>query len=238
MELVKEKTVAEVVAENIKAAHVFKKYGIDFCCGGNISIEDACVKKGVDFSVLMDELENIDQVSKSYDYNKWELDFLIDHIINIHHNYVLENIPLLSQYATKVARVHGEEHPEVVKVKDLYLEVADELMSHMQKEEVILFPYIKELVNAKREGGISEAPHFGTVQNPVKMMEHEHETAGNIFKEIAMLTSNYTPPEGACNTFKALYSKLEEFEQDLHQHIHLENNILFPKAIILEGNFN
>ncbi len=238
MELVKEKTVAEVVAENIKAAHVFKKYGIDFCCGGNISIEDACVKKGVDFSVLMDELENIDQVSKSYDYNKWELDFLIDHIINIHHNYVLENIPLLSQYAIKVARVHGEEHPEVVKVKDLYLEVADELMSHMQKEEVILFPYIKELVNAKREGGISEVPHFGTVQNPVKMMEHEHETAGNIFKEIAMLTSNYTPPEGACNTFKALYSKLEEFEQDLHQHIHLENNILFPKAIILEGNFN
>lgn len=235
MNITENKTVAEVVTENIKAAHIFKKYGIDFCCGGGITIEKACAKKDVDYSILIEELLAVDTVtSNAYNYDNWDLSFIIDHIVNIHHSYVEENIPLLIQYANKVAKVHGHHYTEVVAINNLFAEVANELAAHMKKEELILFPYIKQMVKAEKEGVKAALPHFGTVNNPIQMMENEHENVGNIFKEIARLTNNYNPPDGACNTFKALYAKLDEFEQDLHQHIHLENNILFPKAIRLE----
>ena len=142
------------------------------------------------------------------------------------------------QYAAKVAKVHGHHYTEVVKINHLFNEVAKELAVHMKKEELILFPFIKKLAKADKEGVIAAIPHFGSVNNPIKMMEEEHENAGDIFKEIKQLSNNYTPPKEACNTFKALYAKLDEFEQDLHQHIHLENNILFPKAIVLEQKNN
>ena len=230
-----DRTVAEVVTENIKTAHVFKKFGIDFCCGGGITIEKACSKNNVDYSSLEDELKNIDfNASRATDYDAWELDFLVDHIINVHHSYVLESIPLILQYANKVAKVHGHHYSEVIEINNLFTEVAQELSLHLEKEEVVLFPYVKELVKAKRENVKPLASHFGAVNNPIRVMENEHESAGDIFKVISKLSNNFTPPEEACNTFKALYSKLEEFEQDLHQHIHLENNILFPKSIILE----
>jgi len=234
MIITKEKTVGETVTENIKTAHIFKKYGIDFCCGGGISIDKACEKKNVDFSKLEEELLSVDKAQKAYDYDKWELGFLIDHIINIHHTYVVESIPLILQYSNRVAEVHGHHYSEVIEINRLFGEVANELTSHMQKEEIILFPYVKKLLNLKVTAQEIVPPHFGTVNNPIKMMEEEHENAGDVFKEIAILSNNYTPPSEACNTFRALYSKLEEFEQDLHQHIHLENNILFPKAIQLE----
>jgi len=237
MTTIEDKTVAEVVAENIKTAHVFKKYGIDFCCGGGISIDKACEKKDVDFEKLKAELLSVDEAPRAYNYNAWELDFLIDHIINVHHSYVEESIPLILQYSNRVAEVHGHHYTEVLKINELFTEVANELASHMKKEEIILFPYIKKLIVLRKENAAITPPPFGTVNNPIQMMESEHESAGDIFKEIATLTNNYTPPEGACNTFRALYAKLDEFEQDLHQHIHLENNILHPKAIQLEKAF-
>jgi regulator of cell morphogenesis and NO signaling len=236
MNITESKTVAEIVTENIKTAHVFKKYGIDFCCGGGITIEKACTKKGVDYTILEKELTAIDDVvNKAYDYDKWDLNFLIDHIINVHHKYVEESIPLLLEYSNKVAKVHGHHYVEVVEINSLLQEVANELSAHMKKEELILFPFIKLLVKSNKEGTDSPLPPFGTINNPISMMEHEHETVGEIFKTINRLSNNYTPPEEACNTFRALYAKLEEFEKDLHQHIHLENNILFPKAIALEN---
>ena len=235
MVLENEKTVANYVAENIKTAHVFKKHGIDFCCGGNIKVAEACAKKNVDVAILEKELEAVDAVKDVIeDYNKWELDFLMIYIENVHHNYVRESLPLISEYANKVAKVHGHHYTEVVKINQLFHEVANELLSHMQKEEQVLFPYIKQLVDTKKVGNKAVTAPFGTVNNPIQMMEQEHENAGDIIKEIALLTNNYTPPAEACNTFKALYAKLNEFEQDLHQHIHLENNILHPKAIALE----
>ncbi|MCT4698554.1 iron-sulfur cluster repair di-iron protein [Tenacibaculum haliotis] len=230
-----EKTVAAYVTENIKTAHIFKKHGIDFCCGGNISIEKICAKKNVNQEILEKELAQVDAVKDVIeDYNKWELDFLMIYIENVHHNYVRESLPLISEYANKVAKVHGHHYTEVVKINQLFHEVANELLSHMQKEEQVLFPYIKQLVDTKKAGNKAVTAPFGTVNNPIQMMEQEHENAGDIIKEIALLTNNYTPPAEACNTFKALYAKLNEFEQDLHQHIHLENNILHPKAIALE----
>lgn len=230
-----EKKVADIVAENIKTAHVFKKHGIDFCCGGGISIEKACEKKKIDLDTILEDLSNIEtNVLPSQNFNNWDLDFLADYIVNTHHAYVVEAIGLIEAYAARVAKVHGHAEPAVVKIYGLFQEVAQELTDHMKKEEKILFPYIKNLAAAKKDKALWAKPPFGTVANPINMMEHEHVVVGDWLKEIALLSNNYTPPQWACNTFKALYAKLDEFEQDLHIHIHLENNILFPKAIQIE----
>lgn len=235
MNIEQELIVSDVVASNIKSAHIFKKYGIDFCCGGGISIEKACEKKNINMNSLLDDLKNLDdKVLPSQNFNNWELDFLIDYIVNTHHVYVTESLDLINAYAAKVSKVHGLGHPPVIKIHNLFTQVTDELAVHMQKEELILFPYIKQLVSSKKEMSMAIPAPFGSVLNPVLMMEQEHEFVGNILKEIAYLSNNYNPPEWACNTFKALYAKLDEFEQDLHIHVHLENNILFPKSIKLE----
>lgn len=233
--ITKECTVADVVSNNIKTADVFKKHGIDFCCGGGVSLDKICDKKGVSYNVLSEELKKVDVVTKrAENYDTWNLNFLMDHIVNIHHKYVLDSVDILNQYINKVAKVHGHHYTELLETQSLFREVAQELNFHMQKEEKILFPYIKYLVQI--ENGMEEytKPHFQSVQNPIQVMEEEHESAGDIFKRIAELTNNYTPPKEACNTFKAMYSKLQEFEEDLHQHIHLENNILHPKAKKIE----
>ena len=235
MEDIDNKTVAEIVSINIKAADVFKKNGIDFCCGGNVSVQEICAKKGVDYSKLKEEITNItSQKTNSHDFNAWDLDFLSDYIVNTHHKYVLEANDLIIQYSDKVANVHGHHYKEVVEINSLFHELVLELTSHMQKEENILFPYIKELALAKKNNAKVAAPGFGTIKNPINMMEQEHDGAGDIVKKIAELSNNFTPPEEACNTFRALYAKLEEYQNDIFEHIHLENNILFPKAIELE----
>lgn len=235
MEISKERTVASYVTQNIKTAHVFKKHGIDFCCGGGISLDKACIKAGVDLSILeKDLLATEENIPRNLNFNSWDLDFLSDHIINFHHAYVEESIPLLFQYAAKVAQVHGKHNKELIEIQSLFSQVATELSAHLKKEELVLFPFIKKLVKAERENSPAPAAPFGSVDNPIKMMEAEHEEAGEIMKKISQLSNNYTPPEHACNTYRAFYAKLDEFEQDLHQHIHLENNILFPKALRLE----
>jgi regulator of cell morphogenesis and NO signaling len=235
MEEIQNKTVADIVTENIKTAHIFKKYGIDFCCGGGVSLDQACEKHEIDYEELSLDLLNVDRAtSRTTNYNSWELDFLTDHIINVHHTYVEESIPLLLQYADKVAKVHGCHYTELLEIDELVRQIAGELSAHLRKEELILFPFIKNMVKAKKEDTQLPDAHFGTVDNPIKMMETEHEDAGQLLKRISFLSSNYTTPPGACNTYRAFYAKLEEFEQDLHQHIHLENNILFPKALIME----
>lgn len=235
MSFTSENTVADIVSTNSKTADVFKKYGIDFCCGGGISIEKVCEKRKINTKHLIAELELVCNTTKpELDYNNWELDFLADYIINVHHKYVTDAIELLDNYSNIVVKVHGNNHPIVTEVAQLYLHARTELLLHMQKEENILFPYIKNMVHANRRGLIVALPHFGSVQNPIKMMNLEHEHAGEIFKKIAELTYNYMPPEWACNTIKVYFSKLQEFEQNLHLHVHLENNILFPKAIQLE----
>jgi len=233
------KTVAEAVTENIKTAHIFKKHGIDFCCGGGISISKACEKNGVDYNTIIKELKAIDKdASLMNNFDEWELDFLIDYIVNTHHKYVEENIVLLKQYGARVAKVHGHHYTELLEIEKIIYAISDELTVHMKKEELILFPFVKKLVAAKKNNTSVAIPHFGTVDNPIKMMEVEHDDAGEALRTISKLTNTYQTPDDACNTFKALYSKLEEFEDNLHQHVHLENNILFPKARKLETELN
>jgi len=235
MENIDDKTVAEIVTENIKTADVFKKNGIDFCCGGHVKVQEVCAKKGVDYSMIKEQILSVGKSSsRENDYKAWDLDFLVDYIINTHHKYVEEANQLIIQYSDKVAKVHGHHYTETVEVNQLFHNIANELNMHMHKEEMVLFPYIKELVNAKKNGVKVMQPPFGTIQNPINMMDAEHTDAGDTLGKIADLTNNFNPPEGACNTFRALYAKLEEFQNDTFQHIHLENNILFPKAIELE----
>lgn len=239
MEISKENTVASYVTENIKTAHVFKKHGIDFCCGGSITLAKACEKAGVNLAELeKDLLATEEKIPRNLNFNSWELDFLSDHIVHFHHSYVEESIPLIYQYSAKVAKVHGQHNPELIEIQQLFSQVANELGAHLKKEELVLFPFIKKLVEAERGNIPVPKAAFGTVDNPIKMMEAEHEEAGEIMKKISALSGQYAPPEHACNTYRAFYAKLDEFEQDLHQHIHLENNILFPKALKLERQLN
>lgn len=234
MENLRNKTVGEIVKLDFRAADVFSSYGIDFCCGGKISVADACAANGTDESKVIGELESLQYKTgaAAHDFDSWNIGFLTDYIINTHHQYVAKAIPQILPLAQKVADVHGEHHPEVVVVNELFNELADELLSHMQKEEQILFPYIKKMVAAESSGSCDAC--FGSVASPISVMEAEHENAGTILKQLYNLSDGYTAPEDACNTFRVLYGKLKEFEADLHIHIHLENNILFPKSIELE----
>ena len=235
-----QKQIGDFVAKDYRTAAVFSKHKIDFCCNGGRTIEEACEKKGIDANSLVDELENVlsSSTDQTIDYKSWPLDLLAEYIEKKHHRYVEEKIPVLRQFLDKLCRVHGARHPELFKVNELFTASAGELSAHLKKEELILFPFIKKMVKANLEQGAVQAPHFGTVENPIAMMMEEHDTEGGRFREIAELTNDYTPPADACNTYKVTYAMLDEFEKDLHLHIHLENNILFPEAVKLEKKFN
>lgn len=236
--LTQEKTIGEMVAEDFRAAEVFRKYKIDFCCKGNRTIEEACENKKFNVADIYNDLENISQNrAGDVDFNSWPLDLLADYVEKTHHKYVEENTAVLIQYLNKLCKVHGDRHPELFQINELFLESANDLAAHMKKEELILFPFIKKMVAAKAKGENIQKPHFGSVENPVAMMKHEHTVEGDRFVKIAELTNNYQFPEDACGTYQVTYKMLEDFENDLHKHIHLENNIMFPKAIALEKTF-
>ena len=228
--------IGELVAKDYRTASVFKKYSIDFCCQGNRTIEEACEKKNIDTKkVLEDLVAMMESKSESTsNYQSWPLDLLADYIEKKHHRYVQGKTLEIQPYLDKICKVHGERHPELLKIKEEFNASAGELAAHMKKEELILFPFIRKMTQAKMENIKVDAAHFGTVINPIQMMMDEHTVEGNRFRKIEELSNNYTPPQDACNTYRVSFALLKEFEQDLHLHIHLENNILFPKAIEIE----
>ncbi|QCX37857.1 iron-sulfur cluster repair di-iron protein [Aureibaculum algae] len=231
-----EKTIGQIVAEDYRIAQVFKNHGIDFCCKGDRSVEEVAQKNNVDASLLYKEIEAIQNLNtnESIDFKSWSLDLLADYIEKKHHRYVEEKIPVLKQYLHKLCKVHGSRHPELFEITEHFNASAGELTAHMKKEELILFPIIRKMIDVNLKGTEMSKPHFGTVENPIEVMMNEHENEGDRFREIDRLSNSYTPPADACNTYQVTFSLLKEFEDDLHQHIHLENNILFPKAIVLE----
>jgi len=231
------KTIGEIVAEDYRTASLFKKYGIDFCCKGGRTLDEACELKNLDPNTLEAELEAIrlEQRGHKEDYSSWALDRLVNHIVSHHHHYVENAIQQIKPFLDKVCKVHGDRHPELLEIQHEFLQSAGELAMHMKKEELVLFPYILKLV---KEGVHVGTPHFGTVENPINMMMQEHDTEGERFRKIAALSNNYTPPGDACNTYRVTFSMIQEFEEDLHLHIHLENNILFPGAIELENKLH
>ncbi|AQX85762.1 iron-sulfur cluster repair di-iron protein [Elizabethkingia bruuniana] len=231
--------IGAMVAEDFRTAAVFKKYGIDFCCKGGRTISDACEKKGIDEQKIYEEIENLPKSGgANIDFTSWPLDLLADYVEKTHHRYVEEKTPVLQAFLDKLCKVHGERHPELFEIRELFDESAKDLAAHMKKEELILFPFVRNMIKAQQTGEALRQPHFGTVENPVNMMQHEHTVEGERFEKIAQLTDGYTPPEDACNTYKVAFAMLQDFENDLHTHIHLENNILFPKSIHLEKEFS
>jgi len=228
-------TIGEIVTKDFRTASVFSEYGIDFCCGGTKTLQKACEEKSVNSNELQQKLNAVTQSkTDGVDFNAWSLDVLVDYIEKTHHSYIKEKTPFILQYLDKIQKVHGENHPELAEIFKLFSQSSIDLGMHLKKEERILFPFIRQLVKIQNSGQHTEEEHFGTIQNPIAMMKEEHVKEGKRFDNISTLSGGYTVPEDGCNTYRAAYAMLNEFEQDLHTHIHLENNILFPKAIEME----
>jgi regulator of cell morphogenesis and NO signaling len=238
MSVMTEKTVRELALEMPVATRVFEKLGIDYCCGGNGTLEQACQAAQVPLDQVVDSLEVADLTARSSREDRnWQtepLSELIEHIKSTHHKYVREETARLTPLFEKVCSVHGKNHPEVVQLRATFASLAQELTMHMMKEEMILFPYMVRLEEAVTEKAPVVPPPFGSVRNPVAMMMHEHDDAGNALREMRQVSSGYTAPADACVSYQTLYKALADFEADLHMHIHLENNILFPRAVEME----
>jgi regulator of cell morphogenesis and NO signaling len=231
-------TVRDIALESPASIRVFEAFGIDYCCGGRKPLSEACAAKNLSVDEVIEALASAGPATErgTEDWTTQSLGALAAHIVNTHHAYVRRELPRLTELAEKVVRRHGETKPELPVIQSKLAELGEELLQHCAKEEVVLFPYVAKFEQAIADG--TSKPHgcFGTVASPIAMMTQEHDAAGALLAQMRELSSNFTPPVGACPTFHAFYSGLHEFEQDLHQHIHLENNILFPRAIALEAS--
>ena len=235
MTITAQTTVGELVAEDFRAAAVLNRFGIDFCCGGKRTLADACGLRKVDAARVLSEVHaactSSDEAAPRF--NQWEPQTLVAYIVGNHHTYVRRALPIIATYVRKLAGTHGERHPELIEVERLWHDISDEMSTHMAKEEQVLFPYIVELADAAPRGEVVASPPFGSIEFPIRMMEHEHDSAGAILARIREVTKGYTPPADGCTTYRVCFQELQAFEQDLHAHVHLENNILFPKALAL-----
>jgi regulator of cell morphogenesis and NO signaling len=229
MTTILEKTLADIVTENHEAAAIFEKYDLDFCCKGKRSLSTACLEKDISSDVIIKELENISSGEQKHTpFSEMDEEQLISYILVHHHFYVKQSMPTIVSHLEKVAAKHGERFPYMIDALQLFYEIQNDMTSHMMKEENILFPRIKAVITAI--AAKEEMPQAGFIDGPVSVMEMEHDAAGAIMNKIKILTNNYSAPEAACTTFRVVLDELKHFEEDLHKHVHLENNILFPKA--------
>ena len=233
------KTVGEIAVEMPNATREFEKLGIDYCCGGNRTLGEACAEAKISVDEALERLERGMTAAAPESGKDWQnlpLADLIAHITSTHHVFVREECPRIEALATKVVGVHGKNHPELVQVRETFSALAEELSVHLMKEEQVLFPYVLRLEESFIAGEPAPPAMFGTVVNPVRMMMQEHDSAGDALRTLRAMTKDYAPPEDACISYRTLYDALTGFEADLHQHIHLENNILFPRAVAMEGH--
>ena len=229
MEKYTQLTIGEIVANDFRAASLFKEARIDFCCGGNKSFSTACQEAGADAQKLSLQIHELESTlaAGNMNFKDWELTFLSDYIVNTHHKFVLRTLPELLFYTQKIADVHGSHHPELIEVAALFKKINDELLQHLRNEEEVLFPAVKSAVNA------ATPENKSVIISEITRMQGEHEFAGGAMDHINLLTSHYEVPADACNTYRVALKLLEQFEDDLHIHVHLENNILYPKALKL-----
>ena len=226
------KSVGEFVAADYRTAKVFEKYGIDFCCGGKVALPDACREKGIDPGMIQQEIEaaQCEPLERSLNYAAWELSFLSDYIVTVHHAYIKENSGQLAAYAHKIAEVHGAHHPEVKEIAVIFDKIATDMAAHLHEEEETFFPAVKRADTARKSGNSADQQDIGAIRVCLAKLRREHEETGDAVHTIRHLAKGYAIPGDVCNTFVVTYQKLKEFEDDLHKHVHLENNILFPKA--------
>jgi len=224
---IKNMTVGEIVAEDFRAASIFKNAGIDFCCGGKKKLDQICSETGTDPDELVKKLNEMRGARNTtvHNYKEWEPGFLCDYIVNTHHKYVLKTMPELLQYTSKISEVHGERHPELKEVAELFAAINRELLQHLKNEEEVLFPAIKDFLKTGSENSRK------IILSEISRLSDEHEFAGGAMDKINHITNGYLVPADGCNTYHVTFSLLEQFEDDLHTHVHLENNVLFPKFI-------
>lgn len=237
MNITGETKVKEIAAANPRATRILEQAGVDYCCGGNKSLHDACAHVGVSEEEIMERLRenNADVEPADKNWASAPLGDLTQHIREKHHRYVREAVQRVPALLTRVKTRHGNNHPEIAEIEDLFLKIGRDMTMHMQTEEQILFPYIEALGRAANGEAALEPPFFQTVRNPVQAMMEEHDAAAALVNQIHAASSAYTPPANACASYQTLYRDLQEFEADLHEHVHLENNILFPRAIEMEA---
>jgi len=232
-------TVRQLATEIPNATRIFEKLGIDYCCGGAKTLEAACAQAKIAVDDVLRRLKEgsapVTSAGDMPDVQQTALASLASYIVATHHAYVKQEIPRLEKLLAKVVAVHGRNHPELAEAQKVFAGLAGEMTSHMMKEEMVLFPYVTRLEQAVQSGQRAPRAPFGPVSNPVQMMELEHESAGNALKQLRSLTADYTPPADACFSYRTLFIALQEFETDMHRLVHLENNILFPRAIEMEG---
>jgi regulator of cell morphogenesis and NO signaling len=229
-------TVGDIVAADYRAASVFDRYGIDFCCGGKRTFSDACTARRMDPGEVATELAKLSTTSAAgVPDASWPVADLTAYIVERHHEYVRAQLPVIGGHLDKLVAVHGDRHPELIQVAAHFEQLASELRSHMMKEEHVLFPYLQQLAASAEFGLETPMGRFGSVSNPIRMMEAEHRLAGDELAVIREMTSNYAVPSDGCTTYRVCYEELAAFDADLRQHIHLENNILFPHAVALEA---
>jgi len=227
-------TVGEIVAADFRTAAVFERFGIDFCCGSRRSLTDACRTAAADPDAVVHALDSLPPaVETEDDVARWPLPRLIDFIVSTHHGYVRSSMPTIARYLMKLEEVHGPRHPELSRVAAYFEQLRDEFEHHMLKEEQVLFPYVRDLAERPDSCGRTQSP-FGTVENPIRMMEREHREVGDMLRIIRELTCGYACPEDGCTTYAVCMAELQRFEQDLHRHVHLENYVLFPAAVEIE----
>jgi regulator of cell morphogenesis and NO signaling len=238
METFAEKTVREIAVEEPSSIRVFESLGIDYCCGGKRRLSDVCTQANIDLTNISHLLEAAKQKEQMVAADGWTekpLSELTAFIVNTHHEYVRRETRRVEGLFAKVISRHGQAHPAITRAQQFFASLSQELAAHMPKEEQVLFPHIERMEQAAQSGVSIPPPFFGTVQRPIGVMMAEHDEAGALLAQIRSLTDNFTPPDGACPTFIALYRALEDFERDLHRHVHLENNVLFPRALVLEN---
>lgn len=228
----KSASVGQLVADRPARACIMEAYGIDYCCGGKATLEDACLKKGLSVDEVVDKLlaADLKEQIAAIDWTKAKLEDLVDHIVSTYHQPLRQELARVALLSEKVARVHGDKHPEMTKVRDVFSHFRAQLELHMQKEEMILFPGI---VSMEKTGSPQIFGCGGGIEHPIEMMSQEHDEAGEALCTLRQLTHDYTPPEDACSSFKVLLYSLAQIESEMHQHVHKENNILFPRALAL-----
>lgn len=225
-------TVGEVVADDFRTAQVFQKYGIDFCCGGKMTLEEACRQSDLNPATLLEEVAQVKEVEidRSLNFGAWPLPFLADYIINTHHAYLNDNMEQIATYARKIASVHGDRHPETHEIARIFGKIVTDMAAHLREEEEVLFPAVRRIDAARKAGQAPEGKDLEIIRQTLATLNDEHEAIGEAMHTIHHLSNGYAIPVDACNTYMVTYQKLKEFEDDLHKHVHLENNILFPKA--------
>ena len=233
-------TVGGVAVKVPGGAQILENLGIDYCCGGERSLADACLAAGVPVRDVLSSLEKAEQStrasSKFFDWSSASLSQLVAYIIDKHHAFTRKELERLEPVVVRVRSAHVQNHPELLSIQELFGDLKDELLPHMQKEELVLFPYVNEIDKAVTEGGVLRWPPFGRVLNPISIMLAEHDKAGDTFRKMRELSSNFFVPADGCASYRELYAALEALEADLHLHIHLENNLLFPRAINMEND--